>query len=169
MSYAVWAKNLNSTRKHNFPHSFFFKLLQHGFRRGRSCETQLIEFIDDLTSDLEEGQKTDILITDFAKAFDKVHHSLLIHTLWHQGRGILDQELAVGQKTSSCNRGRTVRAHQRGLWCPPRLCPWPRVIPVLHQRPSLKALVKGTPICRWHYCLPCYDPARGHSDLTGRP
>ena len=26
--------------------------LQHGFRRGRSCETQLIEFIDDLSKNL---------------------------------------------------------------------------------------------------------------------
>ena len=64
---------------------FFFKPLQHGFRRGRSCETQLIEFIDDITSNLEEGQQTDILIMDFAKAFDKVHHSLLIHKLHHYG------------------------------------------------------------------------------------
>ena len=46
--------------------------LQHGFRRGRSCETQLIEFIDDLTSMLEGGQQTDNLIMDFAKAFDKL-------------------------------------------------------------------------------------------------
>ena len=21
----------------------------------------------------------------------------------------------------------------------------------------------------WHYCLPCYHPAKGHSDFTGRP
>ena len=59
--------------------------LQHGFRRGRSCETQLIEFIDDLTSNLEEGQQTDFLIMDFAKAFDKVDHSLLTHKLHHYG------------------------------------------------------------------------------------
>ena len=59
--------------------------LQHEFRRGRSCETRLIEFIDDLTSNLEEGQQTGILIMDFAKAFDKVHHSLLIHKLHHYG------------------------------------------------------------------------------------
>ena len=59
--------------------------LQHGFRRGRSCETQLIKFIDDLTSNLEEGQQTDILIMDFAKAFDKVDHSLLTHKLHHYG------------------------------------------------------------------------------------
>ena len=64
--------------------------LQHGFRFDRSCETQLIEFIDDLISNLEEVQQTDILIMDFVKAFDKVHYSLLIHklpSLRHQRRG----------------------------------------------------------------------------------
>ncbi|MEW8547734.1 MAG: endonuclease/exonuclease/phosphatase family protein, partial [Candidatus Thiodiazotropha sp.] len=40
--------------------------LQHGFRRGRSCETQLIEFIDDLSSNLQENQQTDVLVMDFA-------------------------------------------------------------------------------------------------------
>jgi hypothetical protein len=41
--------------------------LQHGFRRNRSCETQLIEFMD------------------FAKAFDKVNHSLLVHKIHQYG------------------------------------------------------------------------------------
>ena len=59
--------------------------LQHGFRRGRSCETQLIEFIDDLSSNLQKNQQTDVLNMDFAKAFDKVCHSLLVHKLHHYG------------------------------------------------------------------------------------
>ena len=59
--------------------------LQHGFRKGHSCETQLIEFVDDISKNLQEGQQTDILILDFAKAFDKVNHSLLIHKLQHYG------------------------------------------------------------------------------------
>ena len=59
--------------------------LQHGFRRGRSCETQLIEFIDDLANNLDKGQQTDVLIMDFAKAFDKVNHSLLTHKLHNYG------------------------------------------------------------------------------------
>jgi hypothetical protein len=54
-----------------------FTPLQHGFRRNRSCETQLIEFIDDLIKNLQEGLQTDVLIMDFAKAFDKVNHTLL--------------------------------------------------------------------------------------------
>jgi hypothetical protein len=59
--------------------------LQHGFRKGRSCETQLIEFVDDISKNLQEGRQTDILIMDFAKAFDKVNHSLLIHKLRYYG------------------------------------------------------------------------------------
>ena len=59
--------------------------LQHGFRRKRSCETQLLEFVDDVSKNLQDGKQTDILIMDFAKAFDKVNHSLLIHKLTHYG------------------------------------------------------------------------------------
>ena len=59
--------------------------LQHGFRKGRSCETQLIEFVDDISKNLQEGRHTDMLIVDFAKAFDKVNHSLLIHKLRYYG------------------------------------------------------------------------------------
>ena len=59
--------------------------LQHGFRKGRSCETQLLEFTNDVTSTLEQGQQTDVLVMDFSKAFDKVSHSLLLHKLHHYG------------------------------------------------------------------------------------
>ena len=59
--------------------------LQHGFRKGRSCETQLIEFVDDISKNLQEGHQSDILIMDFAKAFDKVNHSLLTHKLEYYG------------------------------------------------------------------------------------
>ena len=37
--------------------------LQHGFRKDRSCETQLIKFIDDLSSNLQEDQQTSSLWT----------------------------------------------------------------------------------------------------------
>jgi len=32
--------------------------LQHGFQRGLSCESQLIEFIDDVTKNLDQGKQT---------------------------------------------------------------------------------------------------------------
>ena len=58
---------------------------QHGFRRKRSCETQLLEFADELVNNMAKGKQTDILVMDFANAFDKVNHSLLVHKLHHYG------------------------------------------------------------------------------------
>ncbi len=58
---------------------------QHGFRKQRSCETQLIEFLDEISSNLDQGKQTDVLVMDFAKAFDKVSHSLLTHKLQAYG------------------------------------------------------------------------------------
>ena len=64
---------------------------QHGFRTFRSCETQLIEFIDDVIQNLDDGKQADVLIMDFSKAFDKVSHNLLMHQQEHYGiRGIIN-------------------------------------------------------------------------------
>jgi hypothetical protein len=54
---------------------------QHGFREKWSCEFQLIVTIHDIASKLERDSQVDIILLDFAKAFDKVpHHCLLIYT-----------------------------------------------------------------------------------------
>ena len=63
---------------------------QHGFRSRRSCETQLVQFVHDIISNLDgamnQGHKqTDLIIMDFAKAFDKVPHRRLLHKLDHYG------------------------------------------------------------------------------------
>ena len=62
-------------------------VLQHGFRRERSCQTQLIEFLDEIANNIDRGQQTDVLIMDFSTAFDKENHSLLIHKLESYGIG----------------------------------------------------------------------------------
>ena len=46
--------------------------LQHGFWNKRSPETQLIAFTQDILKNLQAGKQTDVIIMDFAKAFDKV-------------------------------------------------------------------------------------------------
>jgi hypothetical protein len=51
---------------------------QHGFRKRRSTETQLIPFIDDLAKSLDVGEQIDCILLDFSKAFDKVLHSRLL-------------------------------------------------------------------------------------------
>ena len=60
---------------------------QHSFCKQRSHESQLLEIVDDLTSNLESGIQTDVIVTDFAKAFSLVNHSLLVlvHKLHHYG------------------------------------------------------------------------------------
>ena len=52
--------------------------LQHGFRKCRSCDTQLILTINDLAMGLEEKDQTDLILLDFSKAFDKVPHKRLL-------------------------------------------------------------------------------------------
>ena len=47
---------------------------QHGFRRKLSCETQLIQFVQEISETLNESAQADIIVMDFSKAFDKVDH-----------------------------------------------------------------------------------------------
>ena len=58
---------------------------QHGFRKGLSCETQLIEFIKDLHSSVDNGTQVDAVVMDFSKAFDKVPHNRLLFKLKEYG------------------------------------------------------------------------------------
>ncbi|KAK2167742.1 hypothetical protein NP493_1264g00008 [Ridgeia piscesae] len=60
---------------------------QHGFRCGRSCETQLLGYVDEASEELERGNQEDTIVLDFEKAFDKVSHTLLVHKLRHYGIG----------------------------------------------------------------------------------
>lgn len=56
---------------------------QHGFRSGRSCESRLAETNHDLAKNTSEGHQTDIILLDFAKAFDKVPHQRLLMKVAH--------------------------------------------------------------------------------------
>ena len=54
---------------------------QHGFRRERSCDTQLVHTFDALAFNKEKGVITDVLVLDFSKAFDSVSHKKLLFKL----------------------------------------------------------------------------------------
>ncbi len=54
---------------------------QHGFYRGRSCTSNLLEFMEQVTELVDKGNPVDIVYLDFAKAFDKVPHGRLVKKL----------------------------------------------------------------------------------------
>ena len=58
---------------------------QHGFRKGRSCETQLLLLLENLTKTLDNRRQVDLILTDFSKAFDKVPHQRLLLKLKNFG------------------------------------------------------------------------------------
>ena len=59
--------------------------VQHGFRKNRSCETQLIETVHDIAKSLARNDQVDAILLDFSKAFDKVPHQRLMHKLDYYG------------------------------------------------------------------------------------
>ena len=58
---------------------------QHGFRKKRSCESQLITTIQDLATGIDNNTQIDAVLLDFSKAFDKVPHERLLAKLHHYG------------------------------------------------------------------------------------
>ena len=58
---------------------------QHGFRKGRSCLSNLLSFLDKVTGSVDLGNSIDVIFLDFAKAFDKVPHKRLILKLESHG------------------------------------------------------------------------------------
>ena len=57
---------------------------QHGFRRGRSCLTNLLEFFDRAPESFDKGRQLDVSYLAFSKAFDKVPHKrLCLQLKWH--------------------------------------------------------------------------------------
>jgi len=43
---------------------------QHEFQQNRSCETQLIATVNEIAENMNAGKQTDVILLDFAKAFD---------------------------------------------------------------------------------------------------
>ena len=58
---------------------------QHGFVRGRSCLTNLLQTFEEWTAAIDEGQGIDVVYLDYRKAFDTVPHGRLIKKLSDYG------------------------------------------------------------------------------------
>ncbi len=58
---------------------------QHGFRKKRSCISQLLRVMENFTKLIDEGQSFDTVYLDFRKAFDTVPHERLLTKLESYG------------------------------------------------------------------------------------
>ena len=54
---------------------------QHGFMKGKSCLSNLLETFEEITANLDQGNAIDIILLDYAKAFDSVPHMRLLSKL----------------------------------------------------------------------------------------
>ena len=61
-----------------FDQHSLLKRSQHGFLKGRSCCTNLLEFFEKVTKLFDEGKPVDIIYLDLCKAFDKVPFKRLL-------------------------------------------------------------------------------------------
>ena len=101
---------------------------QHGFTKGKSCLTNLLLFLEDITKEIDEGKPLDLIYLDFAKAFDKVPHQRLLHKI--KSHGISGNAAAwIGEwlhdrKQGVVLNGDIVKTTGRFIRCASRLGPW---------------------------------------------
>uniref|UniRef100_K7GG65 Reverse transcriptase domain-containing protein n=1 Tax=Pelodiscus sinensis TaxID=13735 RepID=K7GG65_PELSI len=81
----------NKIVKHVEEHNLLDKS-QHGFCKGKSCLTNLLEFFEGDNKHADKGDPVDIVYLDFQKAFDKVPHQRLLCKL--HGHGIRGKVLS---------------------------------------------------------------------------
>ena len=74
----------SSLMQHLTKHNILYPL-QHGFCDKRSCESKLLEFVNDIAFNMQKGHQNDVVVMDFAKAFDKVAHNRLLYKLSSYG------------------------------------------------------------------------------------
>ena len=111
LEHIVHSNMMNHLHKHNV-----LADVQHGFRKFRSCESQLIMTTHDFIEYLNNKQQIDAIFLDFSKAFDKVHHQSLLLKVKHYGiennmflwiKSFLEgrsQTVIIDGQESSCKR-----------------------------------------------------------------
>ena len=106
------------------------KETQHGFRKGRSCLTNLLDFFEAVAREVDQGEPVDVLYFDFKKAFDRVPHERLLvklRALGVEGRLLRwigewlkerRQRVVIGGEYSEWTIGLQVECLRARCWVP---------------------------------------------------
>ena len=76
------------------------------FRRGCSCESEVIRVCQDIAEGLDEGNGIDAILIDFSKAFDSVPHDRMLTKLAASG---VDSRVVVWVRELLVDRTQRVR------------------------------------------------------------
>ena len=87
---------------------------QHGFYPKRNTVTNLIEYLDTLTTALNNNHSVDTIYLDFEKAFDRVPHKRLVKKL--ESIGICGSLLLWSKSFLSNRKQRVVMGDHVSLW-----------------------------------------------------
>ena len=87
---------------------------QHGFVRGRSCQTNIMMCLEQWTQMLDDGKSVDVAYFDYSKAFDKVSHRLLKEKL--KAYGFEGRLLAWIEAWLSDRKQRVVVGNAKSTW-----------------------------------------------------
>ena len=127
---------------------------QHGFREQISCETQLIQLIDELARGFSSGRQTDLVLIDFSKAFDKVSHTKLLFKLHQHG---ITQNNHSWIKAFLLRRSQCVTLEGEksseipvtsGVPQAPRFGPWTNLVPPVRKWPAWTHKFTGQTFCQ---------------------
>lgn len=89
---------------------------QHGFRRKRSCLTNLLEFFHHMLTVYDETRAIDVVYLDFRKAFDKVPHRRLMAKV--RALGIVGTVAGWIESWLTDRKQRVVVNGYRSQWAP---------------------------------------------------
>jgi hypothetical protein len=114
--------------------------VQHGFRPGYPCESQVITVCKDTAHSQDNGGRTDAVVIDFSKAFDLAPHDRMLTKIAASGvdswvviwiREFLlgrTQRVRVGEQLSEEVRV-TSRLPEGSVRSTTRVCTWSTTVP----------------------------------------
>ena len=74
-------KHINKHLSNHLENNDLLHINQSGFRKNHSCQTALVNLVDQWLSNINQNKFSGALFVDFAKAFDVINHELLYRKL----------------------------------------------------------------------------------------